>query len=510
MFWARHGPRAGGDTRSDSAFLNDQRRRRCGAITARLLFLEHSWVERRKESIEILDDTAIRRRATVDFSLRSTSMCRLGVDPRLTHGDIFCVPLFVLPKAPSSLMEFDLVDEKGKNHRLLSRADNLSISAEALVKGAQLVLGDRGLSDQLRAELRALAMADPVRGDDLHRILNRLHERGGSTELSLLFQNERFVLWLRILAHSSIAVTLYRDVTLRRKLFKLSYVERLTAANDSKFARVGWTPYRFMLNVPLVEARSFHFEAVSPPGLRISDVYLIGDDAGQEVTNSEHSRRTHLYLADARKAADALFAICLSPGKPGFLMGAFAASTCVAVALLLILVAFRDEVAESSSSAPAILLVLPGIIATYLGRPVYHALTTRMLSATRWLLVLSGLCAYLGAAATVIVGGSGGVVDPASIIGNAGSSEVRLELLQGDTGDGSEKLYLPFLILSILAGLAAASIGYSALFSDRVSKRVTEWRRKRKRRNRSGLAAKQEDPIAYELIIGASLGAVES
>jgi hypothetical protein len=94
-------------------FLRPERIERIGNLVAPLLERDLSWIERRKESVEILDDTAVQRQISVDFSLRE------WVEPLLHEereglGDLFSAPLFVLPKSPpSSLMNFDLSDGDG-------------------------------------------------------------------------------------------------------------------------------------------------------------------------------------------------------------------------------------------------------------------------------------------------------------------------------------------------------------------------------------------------------------
>jgi hypothetical protein len=58
-------------------FLNPARITRIAELVAPLIENDLSWVERRKESILLLDDVALRRQISVDFSLRS------GVEPLL-------------------------------------------------------------------------------------------------------------------------------------------------------------------------------------------------------------------------------------------------------------------------------------------------------------------------------------------------------------------------------------------------------------------------------------------
>lgn len=136
-------------------FLRQARLDEIGELIAPLIGGGLGWVERRKESVQILDDRALRRQISVDFSLRST------VDPLLDgkekNDPLYCAPIFVLPKSPSNLRSFDLRDEEGHALMLISRADNAKISGAALVslvgEHADLPEGQE-LPAELKAELR--------------------------------------------------------------------------------------------------------------------------------------------------------------------------------------------------------------------------------------------------------------------------------------------------------------------------------------------------------------------
>src|SRR2546430_6899326 len=94
------------------------------AKQAELLLGDPLWAERRTETVAIVDDTAIRRKVSVDFSLRRPTPPLPDPDP--TEGEtgdaahrphsehdsrehLYCAPAFALPKAPANLMAFDLV-----------------------------------------------------------------------------------------------------------------------------------------------------------------------------------------------------------------------------------------------------------------------------------------------------------------------------------------------------------------------------------------------------------------
>lgn len=383
-------------------FLRPERIERIGKLVAPLLEHDLSWIERRKESVEILDDTAVQRQISVDFSLRE------WVEPLLRKergdlGDLFVAPLFVLPKSPpSSLMNFDLSDADGHSLWLISREDNARISAATLTAMARRLLKSDSLPAKLEDQLTKLCKADPATGEE---IAARLLTPSGddSTELAELRENKRFSWWVRTFAHSSIIVVLFRSPIQRRMLIKLRYQERIKA-KQRVLTRLGWAAYRVGIDCSLFEARSSHFEAEAPPGLRILEARLSDNHSLEPTAERGFLRRVHLYRPQAH-AVNAATAVLWLVVSGGFLGGALLAATLGFGALVSCAVAAED-IAKNPTSAPAILLVIPGLIASYIARPDQHALTARLLSFARRLLLVSALCAYGAAAKVALAGGA--------------------------------------------------------------------------------------------------------
>lgn len=405
-------------------FLTPARIQQIGERVGPLIQEDLSWVERRKESVEVLDDTALRRQISVDFSLRSNTQ------PLLTseQGDaLFCAPVYVLPKAPSNLMSFDLEDENGQALTLINRTDNARISGAALRSMATHILKGNGndLPDELAAELQRVAEAEAAIGPELARRLLNPTLTGWPDQVAILKKVPRFEWWLRTLAHSSLVVVLFRAVTPRRKLVKLSF-EQPIAAKQRWLTRLGWTPYKVGVDTSLVEARSYHFEAQSPPGLRISDARLSDDANAKPVSDSGFLKRVHLYRPDAQAAGAGTGILWLSVSSPGFVGGALSAAV-LAVSALFACWYAAPEIAANPTSAPALLLVLPALIASYVARPDQHALTTRLLSGARRLLLAVAFFAY-GAAAFVALGGNG-ERDSAKLVERTESLELGLGIV---------------------------------------------------------------------------------
>jgi hypothetical protein len=80
---------------------------------------------------------------------------------------------------------------------------------------------------------------------------------------------------------------------------------------------------------------------------------------------------------------------------PGFIGAAVRTSLLIFLALAAAWLA-APELNDTTTSAPSLLLLFPGLIATYLARPA-HPLVTRLLNLARWTLAVSGGLAYIAA-----------------------------------------------------------------------------------------------------------------
>jgi hypothetical protein len=400
----------------DQRFLTDERIEEIGRRIAPMIVSDSSWIERRKEAVQILDDSALRRQISVDFSLRRgvTALPEFAV----RSEGLYCAPIFVLPKSPSALGAFDLCDEDGHSLPLISRDDNAAISgamACALVASqAAVEVGD--LPEGLRAELQRLATLESERSEVIARRL--LAADGPWPEvLRATREDERAAGWLETIAHSSIVVILFRSSGPRRKLVKLTFQEEINKT-ERRLTRLGWAPYEVIIDSPRIEARSFHFEAEAPSGLRISQAQLTDSEREDPVGESGSMKRVHLYRRHAERAGAGTAVLSLDVAGPGFVSGAMLASLLTVIALVAC--ALRaDSIASNPTSAPALLLVLPGLIASYVARPDRHALTTRLLSFARGLLLGVAFCAYVAAARVALAGAKPSGADAVSGSGNA-------------------------------------------------------------------------------------------
>ena len=367
---------------------------------AQLLLADTDWIRRRKDTVTILDDTALQKRTSVDFQTDCLPCAEVTRD-----GDrLLLAPVFVLPKAEAVLMSFDLVDESNKRLSLTTKSDNATFSGEVLVAMAAEVLG-RTIPNGFADSLRDIAGASPREADEIRRLLLR----NGASDLDAedmgkLRSSARFRWWSATLGHSSIAPAIFRHPrTSKRKLLKLDYKHPI-AAEPGRSELFGLHAYHVGVDSSWIEAQSYHVEVQAPEGCRITEAKLSDDLNADPATETGHLRRVHLYLDDASSAGAGTTSLELRTNTQAFLGGAVTASGLTTLALLVC--AWQaPNIAANPTSAPSLFLLFPGLIASYVNRPDQHPLTSRMLSGVRVLLLASALMAF-AAAAFVGLGGA--------------------------------------------------------------------------------------------------------
>ena len=224
-------------------------------------------------------------------------------------------------------------------------------------------------------------------------------------------------------------------------MVKLSFEEPIRS-EQRLGTRLGWAAYRVVVDVSLIEARSFHFEAIAPPGLKITEARLSDNEQDEPVREEGFLRRVHLYRPGAEGAGAGTAVLWLTVSGPGFIGGAWIASLLTLGALGACAI-WAENIAANPTSAPALLLILPGLIASYIARPDQHALTTRLLSGARRLLMFSAFLAYLAAGRVALSGGTPKTLD--EVEARADSLETWLTWLAAFAFLSSAALGISFL-----------------------------------------------------------------
>jgi hypothetical protein len=397
---------------------------RLGRTAAQLLYDNPSWVHRRKESVQILDDTWFRRQLSIDYEIPD------GVEAhRRSGGDqpLFAVPITLMRKSPPAYIDFDLYDQTKTAMSLMTLQQNAAVSLEALrwaareaAVAADVLPRGANLPPNVDAILRRIAQRDPLTAGFAVR---ELRSPGQDPLLVALEASDR-VMWLALaLAEHSVLMAEVTQGDGRRRIIKLSYSERninrseqVADREKAREARSGLRPYPLFIDSPFIVAGTYHFELVAPNGLEIIDVKM-REYGFLDALNSPHERapferakqdpqqeqtaatvrrgtRTHLYAPDGSLTDRAEVDVLLRVQREGFVAAAAWVATTIAV-LLTGFLALLKPVIEHQGVVPSILLIFVGLVATVVGGAEHHRLTIRMLNLARRGLLLSAACVFL-------------------------------------------------------------------------------------------------------------------
>jgi len=408
--------------------------RRMAEVTWELFEKPESWIHRRVDRIYFKDCEMAHHQVSADFTLPA------GVRPvgMFEDKDVYVAPLFllvkglieppregklprprfllfgerradltkpVIPTAPYS--NLDLTNQHGENLGLLTRSQSSSLSAVMLSKVAEEVL-DKPLTYKLREEICKIPYYSRL---DLDGTLRYLFEQPAyccwDPRIKLRSDPVFPELAYTLASHSLIVCTFIGPPG--RSICKLSYDEPVNEGFSAKGRiRRSFGLKSEQYSVPLNEigaSASYHVEIEIPDELLINAVNLVGkrykfyDDLesrqNQSYTIQQVGRVSEgkIYIPEPLAGRRVGLAwVKLRVQRPGFLMGALAASIIITLTLAIGAFAVPVVVQEhQSESATATLLLLPAILAAYIARPGEHAITAKMLRWARYALVFDGM-----------------------------------------------------------------------------------------------------------------------
>lgn len=380
-----------------------------GRYCAALLTEKPQWIFRRRESVTVIDEATVRRQQSVDFTLDTLKGRSefAGVCDRVFGKGICAAPLFILDKDPASSLAFDLQDESGRSLPLMTTEENGEVSAatlKVLCEDHLKTAGFPGLPSALASKLEELARSDAVDGKQwLDRLENPLLGDDHQPEIASLLGDGQMKGWLVTLAHNSIVMVAFEDDGHHRRVIKIVYEQPMTKGPTPP-ALLALRSFKILLDIPLMRSARYHFDVKAPQDFRLTQVALKDKAMKQPLRAPGVRRWAQVYLDDVNDARGAVARFGLRVSGQGVLGGALVAS-CLVLAAILMCIKYRVDIVEDSGAGPALLLVLPGVIATYVARLDQHGLTTRLLAVPRWiLLICSGVSAYYAAGVIALVG----------------------------------------------------------------------------------------------------------
>lgn len=355
-----------------------------------------SWVYRRVETASLVAEQRIRRNMSVDCRV-PPEVCdlieKLGFDR-------FFVPLRFVMRG--SLLSFDLRLDR-KPVPLLTREQNTMATLAMLyaaVDQCNLTLDDpRGVLGRV-ADIDASAAQDalaalglgPTPGPD--ESVEAAQLRWAITTF-----DQKYLLLTDVPL----------EVARQRSVFKI--VQELPQYPLRAGARrlhqeIAWEPMSFVFDTPDINAGgSYHFQFTAPDGLAVSDGTLLAASSDRTEVESfgRPTLRTSVLglnatIGEVPPEKDSYAAVVKVQPTPDGLMRASAASAVFTTILLLIAAASAQRL-EDEQFGPSItlLLVLPGVVSTYLARPGEHSMVSRVLRGIRVLMLTSAVIIYLAA-----------------------------------------------------------------------------------------------------------------
>jgi hypothetical protein len=285
--------------------------RACGLAMLRLFVRSASWVVRRVETIEFLDDRTVRRRMSVDYTSPAEAVTLVRPD----GAAIRVLPLTVLRR--KSLINFDLRDEEGRPLPLLGLRETQALTLGVVRAWAAATLangrrnGSGGLVEAVERVLDDVVCGDQAEMQAAYDDLNRA-EAG---DLGRLGHDPQFRAVLGAFASSFVLFTTDEGEVGARRIVKFAYDEPLMLRYStssyqghadgpcppapvhgepepvtygkgarwlSKWKRepvlagLGWTPTLIRFPVPAAElTASYHCEITAPPEVSIVEASLV-------------------------------------------------------------------------------------------------------------------------------------------------------------------------------------------------------------------------------------------
>jgi hypothetical protein len=375
-----------------------------GRLLWTLVATQWSWIDRRVENISLSGERSFRRHMSID--------CRVPPDVADLVGELgfgrFFVPLRFVSKQP--LLAFDL--RLGDRSVPLMTHRQSALAAEAVLRAAVEEL-PHPLTPEVAAAIKLVASDEDDSAVDALELLG-LTEPGRVGESATPAELAHWALTTFDTNYLLLADVGLGDIG-RRTIFKVTQEvgPTMRGAQDLPLrSAIAWQPTSFVFETPSVTATSsYHFQFDAPDGLVVTGGELFGTDsrsdgppprrrfgssASQGSVLGLHANREEIPVADTFSAE-----VLVRPSPDGLLRSSAVSSSFSTV--LLVLGALMSSRMDSSrvEASTAVLLVVPGVVSTFLARPGEHYWVSRLLRGVRALTLLSAITVYLAAAVLV-------------------------------------------------------------------------------------------------------------
>jgi hypothetical protein len=395
-----------------------------GAVAVALAWDWASWVNRRVETIEFVEDTTIRRAVSIDFTLPPPADLAATIAP----DDWIVVPLQIVAKGP--LMHVDVFDEQRASLSTLNTVRNTDLATRGVVRLLNAIAAQAGRPPLTPATMDAIAelvQAPVARATTIRDALLTLGE-----ELAEVLaigtpaqRSERQLVDELTTGFLQLVQLPYEPG--RHRVVKVAYDVAQPWDETGPEIRFGPTlrglgalPRRRTFELNIGQGLGHHVEVIAPEDTEIVAARLRGTQWSSQAgarqplfvrVRGRSRSRAHAYvrlvageegapdpgvlreLRSLGRGDQAEFRVALAPRRAGVV--AVATATAVFTAVTMIVFAMRLARLDGQTSA-AVLLLVPAIFAAYISRPGEHPFATRALIGVRaWALAGAGLAAIL-------------------------------------------------------------------------------------------------------------------
>lgn len=403
----------------------------------------YQWVDRRVQTIELLDVESVRQRLSIDFRIPT----ELPGGVILAGRPTFFLPIAILPRR-SSFAYFDLCDESGQAIPMLTRQENARLTGAMLITAASRAVGSAPrppdvppleLSDALVTYLASI----PTKTAGASRPFVQPVLDPGNTLLypdpavgDELLRDEDFRDLLGICASCSFIHVPLPAERGERRIVKLSFSSpwdsRLPDRKRTRSERrrgvatwLGWRSETRYLSLPQVgNAESFHAQVGAPervefteagmrnrrpadlvrplwsvaaPDLPESPEDALNDRRGYQQFSPGIDAQKHIYVEASHAHRAGFIWVRFRVARHGFLRAAAAVAALTTLLLVLFALNGKNVVGESQTAA-ALLLLVPALIAGFLIAPGEHAMTRHLLRGPRLLTAATAALALIAIA----------------------------------------------------------------------------------------------------------------
>jgi hypothetical protein len=399
-----------GATSPQSLWLAATRDRRVAVRLVQAALQSREWVHRRVESVQFADDTTIRWRCSVDFSVPP-----VAANVAVNGSQFALIPLTWLEK--SVLVNFDLRDESNTAIPVLTTRQNGEAAVSMLTGVGRLVLNDE-VCDPVVCDLRGIVMGSP---DDALKVFNALADPRGDPhedrQRAALMTDPFFRILTRRFAETFLLVAALHAEVGERRILKYAFEANLEWKPPEKSAgsrvrpilqALGWQALNFFFTASAAtDTETYHFEVEVPPGAELLGLALWGLPPGASPPGgwrrldwrSGPKRRLHLRIARPSDGTEVLAKTTLRACRTGWLSASLLAA--MVVTLVLGIGAWRVStlfpanvrggapLVNGADVATALFIGITGAFAALLVRSEEHRLVGRLLRLLRFAMGLA-------------------------------------------------------------------------------------------------------------------------